>query len=354
MTVIQNNNKFHIEQGQIKTYDKLPTGTYSVEQHPTGDLYLALHENLKTDCKIYGKFSAKVSKVFDSYSTYPKSMGVLLAGSKGTGKTLFAKKICEFAIEQQMPVILVNQPFGKLADFIDNIKQEVVILFDEFDKTMLIQTFRGSSCDSSLLTLLDGTSMNKKLFIFTVNDVKLIGNNLLNRPGRIHYRFDFTIPDIADINEYLQDEINDDKQIVIPEILNMSVRIPLNYDTLRAIAFEVNNGNSLEDTLYDLNINYSSILIYHVEIYLIDDFNTLTNDKVKINFDDENIEFISGYGYNSEQYRVYMNLKNIKTDIENEALIVSGDDIKIICTETSKHFPKAHFAKLKLTNKAEC
>lgn len=30
MTLLQNNNKFHIEQGQIKTYDKLPTGTYSV------------------------------------------------------------------------------------------------------------------------------------------------------------------------------------------------------------------------------------------------------------------------------------------------------------------------------------
>ena len=93
MTVLQNNNNFHIEQEQIKTYDKLPTGTYSVEQNQAGDLYLALHENLKIDCKIYEKFSAKVSKVFDTYFAYPKSMGILLAGAKGTGKTLFAKKV---------------------------------------------------------------------------------------------------------------------------------------------------------------------------------------------------------------------------------------------------------------------
>ena len=82
---------------------------------------------------------------------------MLLVGPPGTGKTLFAKKLCELAKNYQMPVILVDRQFDGLTAFIDSIKQEAVVLFDEFDKTMVTQTFRGSECDPKLLSLLDGT-----------------------------------------------------------------------------------------------------------------------------------------------------------------------------------------------------
>ncbi|MDO4379069.1 MAG: restriction endonuclease subunit S, partial [Erysipelotrichia bacterium] len=120
--------------------------------------------------------------------------------------------------------------------------------------------------------------------IFTVNNSKLIGEHLINRPNRLHYKFNFTIPSISEINEYLCDSIDKDKQTVIPEILETAVRIPLNYDALRAIAFEINHGNDLDDLLYDLNINYSDTLIYDVEVFLSNDFNTLTNNNVEIDF----------------------------------------------------------------------
>lgn len=104
MTVLENNNKFHIEQGQIKTYDKLPTGTYSVEQNPTGDLYLALHENLKTDCKIYGKFSNKVLKVFDTYSTYPKVWAFCLPDLKAQVKRCLQRKSVSLQLSNKCPL----------------------------------------------------------------------------------------------------------------------------------------------------------------------------------------------------------------------------------------------------------
>ena len=348
MTILQNEDIFKIGHGIIKTHDLLPIGTYHIQEDHNGELYLVKREDLKADCKIYGDYANKAPSVYKTYLNYPKSMGVLLCGANGTGKTLFAKKLCELAKNYQMPVILVDRQFDGLTAFIDSIKQEAVVLFDEFDKTMVTQTFRGSECDPKLLSLLDGTSMNKKLFIFTVNNSKLIGEHLINRPNRLHYKFNFTIPSISEINEYLCDSIDKDKQTVIPEILEIAVRIPLNYDALRAIAFEINHGNDLDDSLYDLNINYSDTLIYDVEVFLSNDFNTLTNNNVEIDFYAKTAQFFTSYDYGNEQYRVCINLQNAYTDIESDTLIIPKEDINVFNTSSSKRYPTVKYAQLKL------
>ena len=72
-------------------------------------------------------------------------VGVMLTGLKGTGKTVTAKLIAN-AVE--LLVIVVTEIFHGLEEWLSQIRQPVVLFFDEFEK------MEGRSGD--LLTLMDG------------------------------------------------------------------------------------------------------------------------------------------------------------------------------------------------------
>lgn len=78
----------------------------------------------------------KVQRIFKTYESRDKNLGVLLSGLKGTGKSLLIKLYIERAIKDNIPVILVNQKINlnKFSDFIKKIDEKVVCVFDEFDK----------------------------------------------------------------------------------------------------------------------------------------------------------------------------------------------------------------------------
>lgn len=172
--------------------DQLENTNYLMKQDPnTGEFYLQEQDKFTLPEKIYGD-SAKLSKRYlNTFKNTDKNLGVLLKGLKGTGKSLLAKRIC---IESGLPVIILTSAFGgtEFNDFLSNIKQEVVVFIDEFEKiyTNSRDFFASSKNDignqSMLLTLLDGVFTSKKLFVLTANESTL-HDALTNRPGRIHY-----------------------------------------------------------------------------------------------------------------------------------------------------------------------
>lgn len=97
-----------------------------------------------------------------------------------------------------------------------------------------------------------------------------------------------------------------------------------------------------------MNINYSDTLIYDVEVFLSNDFNTLTNNNVEIDFYAKTAQFFTSYDYGNEQYRVCINLQNAYTDIESETLIIPKEDINVFNTSSSKRYPTVKYAQLKL------
>lgn len=103
---------------------------------------------------------------------------MLLSGLKGTGKSLLIKLCIERAIEDNIPVILVNQKINlnKFSDFIKKIDEKVVCIFDEFDKFSYEDTDTcgedsGKESQFGLLGLLDGVNENKNLYLFSCNDL---------------------------------------------------------------------------------------------------------------------------------------------------------------------------------------
>ena len=74
------------------------------------------------------------------------------------------------ALKKFLPVIFVNSYVPGVADYIASIKQPVVVVFDEFDKTFSNKD-EENDCQTEMLTLFDGIYPGKKLFVITCNNI---------------------------------------------------------------------------------------------------------------------------------------------------------------------------------------
>lgn len=217
--------------------------------------FLETYPNIEITEKIYGVHREKVAKVMNSFKLFDRNLGVILSGAKGIGKSICAKLLAEDAITKGYPLIVVNQYIPGIADYITSIEQEVVVLFDEFDKTFFSGD-RDSIGDpqTEMLTLFDGLSMGKKLFVVTCNELKNLNDYLVNRPGRFHYHFRFDYPTDGEVREYLTDKLGTNLADEIEKVVEFAHKVDLNYDCLRSIAFELSIGSSFEEAIADLNI----------------------------------------------------------------------------------------------------
>ena len=92
MKAISTGNVYRIYDDTLKTYDKLPAQPYVVRFAMHTGFYLERYSDIEiTESKIYGVHPEKVQKVLDSFGRYNRSLGVILSGDKGIGKSLFAK-----------------------------------------------------------------------------------------------------------------------------------------------------------------------------------------------------------------------------------------------------------------------
>lgn len=254
MKIVNTGTIYHLyDDNSLKTYDLLPAQTYRVNFSKMTGFFLENYPMVEVNEKIYGVHTKKVDKVFKSFLAFERHMGVILSGEKGIGKSLFAKLLSIKAIKNNYPLIIVDTYYPGIADFLTRINQEVFILFDEFEKVFA----KTSDYDpqTELLTLFDGISTGKKCFIITCNQLHNLNDYLVNRPGRFHYHFRFDYPTIDEVKEYLKDKLKPDYYVAeIDNIIEFVHKVKLNYDCLRAIAFELNLGVSFNEAINDINI----------------------------------------------------------------------------------------------------
>lgn len=253
MNIVQSGSRLQIYGEDVQTFKEIPVGSYDVCFNKMTGFYLSTRNDLEAnEDKIYGNHLEKVHKVLTSFSLSQRNFGVMLSGQKGIGKSLFARILAEESIKAGLPVITVTIAIPGIADFLASIEQEVVVIFDEFEKV-----FAGSDDydpQTELLSLFDGTDGGKKLFVITCNEVKKLSDFLVNRPGRFHYHFTIKNPTPNEVKEYMIDKLNPQYYEVIDKVVSLAQAINITYDYLRAIAFEINQGYSIEETLNDLNI----------------------------------------------------------------------------------------------------
>ena len=248
---IRNGNTYKVaDDASIDIQRKLPARNYTVKVTERGEFYLEMIDDFNRPSKLYGDTGFNTQRILKTFQSRNNSTGVMLNGEKGSGKTLLAKNLSIEALTLDIPTIVINSPMrgDGFNTLIQQIDQECIILFDEFEKVY------DKDEQEEVLTLLDGVYPSKKLFILTCNDKYRVDQHMRNRPGRIYYMLDFKGLEPEFIREYCNDNLTDKQYI--DTIVNIStVFDAFNFDMLKALIEEMNRYNeSPQESLKMLNV----------------------------------------------------------------------------------------------------
>lgn len=194
------------------------------------------------------------TRVLNNFNKNDKSVGIMLAGTKGTGKTMLAKVIAK---ESNLPIIIVDSqyPANRLVTFFKQFTTPVCIIFDEIEKNF----------DTSLmLDFLDGVEKTtKKLVLMTCNNLNRVSEYLQDRCSRVRYIRKYTPTDnLAFLPMLIEDkQIKNAKEV--EEFIKTKFKLP-SIDNINAFLNEIkeleDEDLSLDDIIKYMNINLNDSL----------------------------------------------------------------------------------------------
>lgn len=246
--------------------ERLPPGVFEFRMGPGGWWLTMTSRKFEFPYKIYGNSDHIVDRIRKAWGNIGHNLGILLNGVKGTGKTVTAQLVGNWAISQGYPVIVVNKPIP-LSNVLVQLPQDCVVIFDEFEKT-----HEERKIQQALLTTIDGMDRNKhkRLFIFTTN-TKALETNYLDRPSRIRYSWEFTrlgedvIEEIMD--DLLRPELNDLRASIMAYL---NTRRVLSIDVVKTVIQEVNIFEQDPSKFKEI-LNLSDLVPKSFEVYFVND-----------------------------------------------------------------------------------
>lgn len=336
MKAIKIGTKIEIYRDTVMTYNELPARSYIVRFEKMTGFYLDEYPEIQVkENKIYGDHMKKVQKVLRAYGRFERNLGVILSGCKGIGKSIFAKLLSVETVKCNIPIIVVDQYIPGIASYLEAIDQSVMVLFDEFDKTFGdVKPPEGEiEPQAELLSLFDGISQGKKLFVITCNDIRKLNDFFINRPGRFHYHFRFEYPSADEIRTYLHDKLGEAFYHEIEPIVAFSRRVDLNYDCLRAIAFEINSGESFRSAIEDLNIINLSQEHYNFTIFFENGSPMYVRNRNVDFFNDEKISLCFTEDDYNEILTVTFWIKDSEYSVKNNCAVITAEKLKVTYDE---------------------
>lgn len=183
--------------------DNLPQGIWKVAFNPLSGFYLTKQlTEVNIPKQIFGSSKKQLDLITSRFERDNKSMGVLLTGDKGTGKTLLSTLLIKHYQDLGYPVILVDNAYSNvingMVDFISQISNAVFI-FDEFEKVF------DTDDQQVLLNFFDDKTNSNRLSI-AISNSRSISEFMLSRPSRFFYHFEYkklddeTIKEVATFN----------------------------------------------------------------------------------------------------------------------------------------------------------
>lgn len=222
-----------------------------------------------------------IDKVINSYNLSESGFtGVMLAGLKGSGKTVMAKVI---ANKSGLPIINIDKNIRPyiLRNLVEKLGDtSVCFLFDELDKVL------EDYDDSVLLQVLDGSdTKGKHMILFTCNDDDEISEYLIDRCSRIRYWREFDEMSPSLIMEVLNDKLNDKKEVKsLTDFIKDNFKV-CSFDNIASFVKEANDypTTTFEELFEDMNLSSKGTIKPHARSCKA---NCLKNAKKKADSDD--------------------------------------------------------------------
>lgn len=215
------------------------------------------------------------TRVLNNFNNNDKSVGIMLAGTKGTGKTILAKVIAK---ESNLPIIIVDSqyPANRLVTFFKQFTTPVCVIFDEIEKNFNTEF---------MLDFLDGVEKTtKKLVLMTCNELHRISEYLQDRCSRVRYVRKYSPSDnLAFLPMLIEDkQIKNAKEV--EEFIKTKFTLP-SIDNINAFLDEVkeleDEDVSLNDIIKYMNINLNDSSTPDI---------TPNTDSISITIDEDNLD----------------------------------------------------------------
>jgi len=229
--------------------------------------------------KLYGDVLKDVDHYFRTFERLKGNMGVMLVGQKGSGKTTTIMAMARTATMMDMPVIYCSQqyPAGMLEMVVRSLTQDVMFVFEEFDKQYSKQIENSGNNDTSaqdrLLSIFDGSvGGGKKLIVIAGNDSDRISQYLFDRPSRIRYTKYYSLLPLDVLVGYVRDNIKSKEEKTVMHFAKLSVLYDsLNFDMMAAMVDEMNHTPGLTvmgamDLMFGGATKLRGTVLYHAKI----------------------------------------------------------------------------------------
>lgn len=288
--------------------DHIPAKVYKVSFDPDrGEIILIKdQDNFTTPDKVYGDLPKHERIIIDDFKTTEKSLGVILSGLKGSGKSLLAERISNHYIRLGLPVFYVVEKVPhELLKTVIRVAGPCVVYFDEFEKNYrCINGDDGvaeSGDQAKMLSFFSDSNHKKVLFLITTNNKSFLSQFMLDRPSRFKYHIRHTNASELGIKE-LTDEF---KLNVWQEKILTYFGHSLSYDGLLSIIKIL----IISKDITDFNEKISILNIAHpVRITVKEIYH---KDGACLKVDDEEFTGIISTGYTDRHDRTSLTISTI-------------------------------------------
>ena len=290
----------------------MPVGVYKVVKLENKQYTLVLNDKPYLDVPkhIYGKSANYALHFYNTFKLKEGSLGVLLTGIPGSGKSELANMIGNLALKDNMYVVIVSNINGdlELAELIEQL-DNAIIIFDEFGKMFPVYV------QENMLTMFSNSLGGKKMFILTENDKNIVSRFIRDRPGRIRYHIEFDRVERDVIDEYCTEKNVSEE--FYNDLLKIYERSTIfSFDHLQTLVSEhkITPDKKLSELIKILNLKTlgSVIKVVPAKAYKVDNDNKIIKE---YNVSSRN-RTLTKYDFDNGQY-IYMDLKEIINKDEN-------------------------------------
>lgn len=259
----QQNGTAYSPKSLASNTETLPGGVYRFVNTDQGWYLERTQDNFEFAFKVYNGCDALISRIEKFWKSNGGNLGIMLGGLRGSGKTMAAQLLANSLIKSKNIPVLVVRNFIPLNEIFTNVKQDLLVIYDEFEKT------HDKEEQQALLSVVDGMSRStyNRLIVFTTN-TPAIDENFKDRPSRIHYHFEFK--KVADeiieglINDSLPEDLHHFKNEIFEFLHSRSI---CTIDIVKAVIAEVKTFKESPRQFEEmLNISKGEPLSFTVKI----------------------------------------------------------------------------------------